>query len=468
MTYYVAPTGSDSAPGTPNAPFATIQKAANIVKAGDTVHVAAGDYAGFSRYGLKGTSLAPVTFMADGPVNIVSKAAAQTQLNCGIELSGQDASSGCAFVTVSGFNVNNASGTIGGPNSSGIRVRFSHDIIVANCVAQNCGWVGLYAAYVQNVSFIACRSLNNNGFVDASTGRNHGIYIANSCTACVVSHCLVSGNNGNGIHLNGDGGVNSGFIIDGNIIRGSGKNGGSAINCDGLQNSTISNNLLDGNTSKGIALYNIDATDSSNNNKIAHNTVIMAATSGNAAIQIKPDSDGNVLTSNIFVAQNTTAGNLTDFASNVTITQHRNIWCSAASKPFRSDGSGLTWAEFAAKDDKFLTAIAQVGIDPTRHLTAISPARGYAAAGAAVWDMESVPREDPADCGCYRYLIPGDVNCDGLVTGDDAAVVQANIGRSYALDPVGGGWVEHGDPLRDGRVDKADLDLVQANMGRKA
>lgn len=43
-TYYVAPTGSDSNPGTNTAPFRNIQKAADIVSQGDTVIVKNGNY----------------------------------------------------------------------------------------------------------------------------------------------------------------------------------------------------------------------------------------------------------------------------------------------------------------------------------------------------------------------------------------------------------------------------------------
>lgn len=48
-TYYVAPTGSDGASGTSSAPFRSIQKAADIVKAGDTVIVRDGVYTDTNR-----------------------------------------------------------------------------------------------------------------------------------------------------------------------------------------------------------------------------------------------------------------------------------------------------------------------------------------------------------------------------------------------------------------------------------
>src|SRR5882672_7483675 len=46
-TFYVAPTGSDTAPGSSASPWRTLQKAANTVRAGDLVIVRAGTYAGF-------------------------------------------------------------------------------------------------------------------------------------------------------------------------------------------------------------------------------------------------------------------------------------------------------------------------------------------------------------------------------------------------------------------------------------
>src|SRR5262245_49133023 len=42
--YYVATTGSDSNPGTMDAPFATLQKGVNVAVAGDTVYIRGGTY----------------------------------------------------------------------------------------------------------------------------------------------------------------------------------------------------------------------------------------------------------------------------------------------------------------------------------------------------------------------------------------------------------------------------------------
>jgi hypothetical protein len=67
-TYYVSPGGSDTAAGTEGAPFRTIQRAASLVGAGDTVVVRAGTYAGFQLgwdFPQSGTAAQPITFKAD-------------------------------------------------------------------------------------------------------------------------------------------------------------------------------------------------------------------------------------------------------------------------------------------------------------------------------------------------------------------------------------------------------------------
>ncbi len=63
--YYVSTTGSDSAAGTLGAPFATLQKAANVMGAGDTCHIRGGTYhEAVAINNLNGTSGNPVTFKA--------------------------------------------------------------------------------------------------------------------------------------------------------------------------------------------------------------------------------------------------------------------------------------------------------------------------------------------------------------------------------------------------------------------
>src|SRR5271156_517643 len=63
-TYYVSTKGSNSNPGTINAPWLTIQHAANAVKAGATVYAFGGVYKESVNFLTSGTASAPITFQS--------------------------------------------------------------------------------------------------------------------------------------------------------------------------------------------------------------------------------------------------------------------------------------------------------------------------------------------------------------------------------------------------------------------
>lgn len=60
--YYVSPTGDDLDPGTLDQPFATIQKAANVVKERSTIYIRGGVYNPKVHIAHSGASGAPITF----------------------------------------------------------------------------------------------------------------------------------------------------------------------------------------------------------------------------------------------------------------------------------------------------------------------------------------------------------------------------------------------------------------------
>ena len=66
-TFYVAPGGNNSANGSTQSPWATIQKAANTVKPGDTVYVAPGNYSAAVTTNTSGTAAAPIKFISTVP-----------------------------------------------------------------------------------------------------------------------------------------------------------------------------------------------------------------------------------------------------------------------------------------------------------------------------------------------------------------------------------------------------------------
>jgi parallel beta-helix repeat protein len=70
LTYYVAPDGNDSAPGTQSLPWRSIQKGASSVGPGSTVIVLPGDYPERVQVTRSGASGAPITFRAQGAVTM--------------------------------------------------------------------------------------------------------------------------------------------------------------------------------------------------------------------------------------------------------------------------------------------------------------------------------------------------------------------------------------------------------------
>ena len=99
--------------------------------------------------------------------------------------------------------------------------------------------------------------------------------------------------------LGGDG-IISGALVEGNVIYDNGVGGGSGINCDGVQNSTIRNNLIYNKHASGISLYRIDGGGGSSGNLVVNNTVIVAA-DGRWALNIQSGSTGNTVRNNILL-----------------------------------------------------------------------------------------------------------------------------------------------------------------------
>src|SRR5438128_9832966 len=94
-TFYVAPTGADAAGGSLAAPWRTLQHAADAVRAGDTVVVEPGAYAGMY-LSTSGTASAPITFQAQAGVSITTPNASTSD---GINLEG------ASYVVIDGFNI---------------------------------------------------------------------------------------------------------------------------------------------------------------------------------------------------------------------------------------------------------------------------------------------------------------------------------------------------------------------------
>lgn len=320
-TYYVAITGNDNNNGSASTPFLTLQKAANLVVAGDTVHVRPGNYAGFVLGWddpQNGSPGAPITFQGDFGAAITTR---NNKTPDGINLEG------ASYITIEGFLVQNMP-------RAGIRsVQNNHVIIRNNITADNNTW-GIFTSFSDDLL------IENNTTARSKT--QHGIYVSNSCTRPVVRGNTIYGNCGCGLHMNGDlsqggNGLITFALVEKNIIFDNGTSahcsggtpGGSAINGDGVQSSIIRNNLLYNNHASGISLYDIDAAQGAKNNFVLNNTVLMASDS-RWALNIKDQSTGNTALNNILLNLNSAHGSinissdsLSGFTSDYNITEDR-------------------------------------------------------------------------------------------------------------------------------------------------
>ncbi len=230
-------------------------------------------------------------------------AARNNQTEDGIDLKGT------SYITVTGFDVENPSGTI---VRAGIRavsdgVSNAQGVIIENNTTNNCGTWGIFTSHEDGI-------LIQNNITSNSQGQ-HGIYVSNASVNPVVEGNTSFGNADAGIQLNGDlsqggTGLIIGALIAGNIIHDNGAGaGGSAINLDGVQSSTIENNLLYNNHSSGISLFKIDGAAGSINNVVVNNTFVMAS-DARWVLNIQGGSTGNTIFDNILYNASTSNGSI--------------------------------------------------------------------------------------------------------------------------------------------------------------
>jgi hypothetical protein len=392
-TFYVDPTGNDSAPGSDTQPWRTLQKAANAVRAGDLVIVRAGRYAGLYLT-TSGTAADPITFHGE-PGAIVDTPNPTTQDGINLE--------GASYVIVEGF-------TVTGVPRAGIRSVVNHHVIIRGNTGDLNGRWGILTGFSDDIL------IEHN--VMSRSQAEHGIYVSNSGDRPVIRKNVVFGNRANGIHMNGDvsqggDGIISGALVEDNTIFDNGLGGGSGINCDGVQSSVFRNNLLYNNHASGISLYQIDAGEPARDNQVLNNTIVMAS-DARWAINIQNASTGNVLRNNILFNQQSfrgsvaiSADSLPGFVSDTNVVMDR----------FSIDGGdtriGLTaWRAATGQDQSSIIAVPTAlfvdfaGND--YHLSATSPARDAGVTLATVPDdLEGAPRpQGPAsDIGAYEFPV---------------------------------------------------------------
>jgi len=225
--FYVAPTGSDSSPGTSASPWKTIQKAADTLNPGQSVVVKAGVYNERVQVTRSGSSGKPVSFVAQG-----------TAVMQGFNIQANN-------IQVFGFEITNTPGTSATDRSrgSGFYISGNANEITGNYVHHST------AAGIYLTSSATNTILNSNRI---AYGVECGVYIQGSGNLMVsndVSHTRsVSGSDADGVRFFGSGNTVRGNYIHDLIMSDS---PGQSPHLDSFQtwgpatNYTFEQNLID-------------------------------------------------------------------------------------------------------------------------------------------------------------------------------------------------------------------------------
>lgn len=394
--YYVSNSGNNSNDGLSAAtPFLTIQRAADIAVAGDTVLVQDGTYAGFDIRDKNGTASKPIVFMANGNQVLINQKGPKR--DDGINVENAD------YVVIDGFMVNDMKG-----NGNGIRVVTSDHCTIKNNRCDNNAERGIFTAFTDDII------IENNVCTNAVD--EHGIYVSNSSDRPIIRYNECYGNNNIGIHLNGDASAGEDGVIHdaqifGNIIHDN--NLAAGINIDGVQNLVVYNNLIYNNHSaQGIALFQEDGAIVTSGAKIYNNTIIVPS-DGRWGILVKDGANVNTeIYNNIIINDHAWRGCIAVESTDQLKSDH-NILQDKMSDD--GDGSTISLSEWQAlgldANSLLADALSAIFIDPNGddyHLKNDSQAvdNGTDLVGPIVsQDIDGLPRPAGStyDIGAYEY-----------------------------------------------------------------
>lgn len=288
-TYYVAPppAGADTNAGTQAAPFATIQKAANVAIAGDTIIVTPGTYAG-AKFTTSGTAGLPIT------------------------LHGQDG----AIVA--------SPGALNG-NLAGIWVTEAQHIVIENLEIKTVSGSGIVVAGPLPNSALALGITIRDNFIHDTSGGGIAVVSVFGCTISnnEIANCagqagvtaiapsdnlLVSKNS---IHGCSQGGVRLATsntllttlqqaVIDSNVIFENGSGGGAGILLESVRNSLVVNNLIHDNAARGVEINDTANAAIDDANQIFNNTIVQSLGDG-YPLAVLNGSSGNAILNNILL-----------------------------------------------------------------------------------------------------------------------------------------------------------------------
>jgi parallel beta-helix repeat protein len=203
-TYYVDPQGNDTSAGSETSPWSTVQHAADVAQAGDTVVVRAGTYKESVRIANSGTEGSPITFQALSGAALKSPARSGSPSAFSID-------PGVGYVVLDGFEAH------GGYHETIFVRSAAHDVTIRNCNLHD-NRSGIWVDSATRVEIQGCTVRDNTVL---------GVRIAGTSSDVAVYDTESSGND-DGLGCSGDA---DGFVVDETV------SGVSFIRCTAIGNS---------------------------------------------------------------------------------------------------------------------------------------------------------------------------------------------------------------------------------------
>jgi len=265
--------------------FSTIQAAVKRARAGDTVVVFPGDYAGF-RVRRSGTANRRIVISGRPGARITSP---ERLSDDGIYLRR------ASFVTIRGFEVVAHDMRYGIAGHDARAKKPMRGVEILDNVVVGAWSSGIYMSHVAD-SLIE-------GNTSSGAQEEHGIYLANAGSDNTVLRGNTCYDNAiNGIHFNGDAryggdGVHTGLVVDGNVLFDNEANG---FDVDGVRSSSFVNNVVYDNGRHALRVFAIDAAAGPADLVIVNNTFV---DNRGWAIKLTQDDGGHTIFNNIMLSR---------------------------------------------------------------------------------------------------------------------------------------------------------------------
>jgi hypothetical protein len=212
-TYYVSTSGSDRNPGTFSLPWATIQHAADTVKAGATVYIFGGVYHESVNFPKSGTAAAPITFQNyPGETAVIDGTGVSCCSSNGMGLINIVNRS---YITISGFEIRNyttsnenetPTGVWITGSGTGIRILKNRVHHITTRAEENGNAFGI-SVYGTSKTPITELVISGNEVYDLKTGESESVNVDGNVTHFAITNNLVHDNDNIGIDAIGYEGV---------------------------------------------------------------------------------------------------------------------------------------------------------------------------------------------------------------------------------------------------------------------